>query len=208
MSEFSMIIDVTYTCDWSCDFCSRDLNKPKIKIEDTLNKIRKFENGSDVTLSGGEPGLMNSEEMHQIINLLVEKNCIIYVATNGAFMRNHSDLMDKISMITYHCSEKLDAVIERFDQYTDKIEYVVVVNDTNLPNLDNFLKINKDANSPKISLIGAKKGELRNTEPRYGVGLSFKNKAKVLHIAKKPEYTNTADIMVLFEDIKHIKFIS
>jgi hypothetical protein len=83
------------------------------------------------------------EYLNNIISKLKEKQCSIEVNTNGLFISKYSKFFyDDIHSFFYHCSENLDpdTEIEIYNDPDNKINYMIVVTDNNLKNLDNFLK--------------------------------------------------------------------
>ena len=73
--ERNYCIMVTYDCNWDCSFCITDTHsKPKVKREDLKKKINDVVPNSEVSLSGGEPGLLPKKDMEWCIEILKEKN--------------------------------------------------------------------------------------------------------------------------------------
>ena len=133
----------TFRCNWKCDYCIMDTHNQK-EPENIIDKINRIEDYSNVSISGGEPGLGNRELVYEAFDILVSKNCCIHLNTNGLFIKNFPDLIDKIETINYHCSEDfINPHIERYSQYTNII-YNIVVTDKNLENLEEFIEHNKD----------------------------------------------------------------
>jgi len=128
---------ITWICNWNCEYCAVDThNQEPFNLQDKLDKIP---NGSNVTLSGGEPGALPREKVWDIIHYLEDKGCSLSLNTNGTFIRKYSDLLPKFKKILYHCTENLDV--------DDKIligpyDYFVVVTDNNYNKLEAFLKAN------------------------------------------------------------------
>ena len=73
-----------------------------------LDNASKVQSNSIVTLFGGEPGLASKELVEKCINILEEKNCTLYLETNGQFIEKYPDLLSHFTEVLYHCSEDLD----------------------------------------------------------------------------------------------------
>mgnify|MGYP000642054616 CR=1 FL=1 len=133
----------TYKCNWMCDYCITDThNQNDITNEIILAKLNDIDNDSEVSISGGEPGLIPKERLDMIIASLRAKNCIINVNTNGRFFNKFPDYYNKIDNFYYHVSENMDIndnIID-VDDPDNKIEHMLVVTDNNMHNLDAFLR--------------------------------------------------------------------
>lgn len=133
---------LTFKCNWFCDFCATDTHtKPEVTFKDIKNKLNIVQNNSEVSISGGEPGLISKDRMKYIISELKKKNAIININTNGTFFKNFSEYHNDIDSYFYHCSEKLDNKVEMLP--FDNIDYMIVVTNDTFPNLEKFLKINE-----------------------------------------------------------------
>ena len=74
-----------------------------ISEQEVLSLLENVESGSEVTLSGGEPGLCERKFIFKIFRILLEKNTKIKVNTNGLFnnkkpftKKNSGTQLDKI----------------------------------------------------------------------------------------------------------------
>jgi len=141
MTEIELI--VTYLCNWSCDFCAVDThNKPLINREDLENKLQKIDDMREenlaVTISGGEPGLLSEEIILYILDYLDILGASISLNTNGLFLEKYPNLIERFDYILYHCSESLDfSDVKMYEN--SKIDYMIVVNDTNFKNYTDFM---------------------------------------------------------------------
>jgi len=176
-------IAVTYDCNWNCGFCIVDTHhQPKVTFEELKEKIDEVEPFSEVSLSGGEPGLLKQNELEYCIKTLKNKNCKINVNTNGTFFVNHKEYCDDIDFFYYHCSENLDIDkgILLDGVPLDKTEFMVVLTDENFKRLDWFIE-----NYPNIlfrvasadeAMVGGKKGTTLNTKNAIKVWKKHKDK--------------------------------
>jgi len=139
MKEYELV--VTYKCNWKCKYCAVDThNQDDLDLEDVFKKIEKIEDGSNVTLSGGELGMKKKKYLLPIIEALENKNCNLALNTNGLFIRTHPDLIKRFEYILYHCSENLTTIDHLPDSFDSSFtQYMIVVDDTNFKNLDSFL---------------------------------------------------------------------
>jgi organic radical activating enzyme len=133
---------VTNKCNWKCDYCISDTHNDSREYETAIELIQTIPENSDVALSGGEPGLLSTDQLLKIINLLKIKNCKISIKSNGQIFK-HPDVLDRIDFVTYHCSENLDLDDYIFKLYRNT-EYLVVVTDDNIHKLQNFLNKHND----------------------------------------------------------------
>lgn len=98
-----------------------------VDFKSVINKVNKLPQKSEVTLSGGEPGLLTPYEVKILINKLKEKECDIDLLTNGTFMDKHLEWIDDILVVLYHCVEELTDCIKYPNLNQDKFIYVLVV---------------------------------------------------------------------------------
>lgn len=179
MKRYSII--TTRKCNWSCPYCITDTHghDSDITFDDIKAKLEQIEPNSEVSLSGGEPGLIEPEVIDYIFTELVKKNSDITVLTNGLFFKKYAFKYDKyISDYLYHCSENLDLkdeVLVPIDINPDKIEYMIVVSDNNIHNLEKFLELH-----PTVETVFSADATMVLGE--MGHSLSKKN---ALQIAKK-----------------------
>ena len=140
MKEYELVI--TYKCNWFCDYCAVDTHNQK--EPNISNKIDLIEDGSNVTLSGGELGLLKEDKLLKIIKILLNKNCNLAINTNGLFIKVHPKLFKYFEYILYHCSENLNIIDIPIDllpnEIKHKTDYLLVLTDNNIDNLDSFLK--------------------------------------------------------------------
>jgi len=137
---FQIEIQVTNKCNWNCDYCLVDVhNMDKIPFGQVIDKIKNLPDNSEVTLSGGEPGLLKPEEMKTLLSLLQEKNCSIDLLTNGLFFKRHLKDYDQIKSSLYHCVETLDDEIEFPNMDQSKTIYTVVIKLEDFDNLLDFM---------------------------------------------------------------------
>jgi len=132
-------LSITFDCNWNCSYCVADTHNNNITIKDVLDNIKHIEHGSEVTITGGEPGLVNESDMELIFQKLREKECKIDITTNGLFIKKYQKYYNEIESYLYHCSDKL-LDLEIYDDPDNKIEYMIVIDDLNINNLDSFLE--------------------------------------------------------------------
>lgn len=164
-------VELTHECNWNCPYCAiRTHEQQNITIEQMFSKIQSIPSNSVVTLSGGEPGLIDKKYIKQIIEMLKTKHCILNLNTNGMFLEKYPELVSNFKEVVYHCSQNLDAndkiIRQKFDSC---IRYMIIVNDENYHKLDQFLNVNddiifdivqatyNDANGVKLSSINKNK---------------------------------------------------
>lgn len=90
-----IIWEVTTKCDKGCDYCGSSdiLNSEDEKDSDKLLIAREIADypPKEVNLSGGEPGLLDTKLLNEIIDILKEAGCIVKVITNGKLFNNHDN---------------------------------------------------------------------------------------------------------------------
>lgn len=119
-------IAVTHACNWDCDYCLVDThNAEPIKYGAVMQEIKKIRGGSNVTISGGEPGLLSSEKLSNVISKLRNKECKIDILTNGLVFEKHGGLIKNFEEILYHCVEELPGDIQHLN-VGKKVIYVLV----------------------------------------------------------------------------------
>jgi len=140
LKEYSLII--TYICNWFCTYCITDTHAPgkgQIPLEVIKEKLDKVEEGSLITLTGGEPGYAKKEIMDYTMETLLSKKCHIMVNTNGAFFSRYPEHVPNIHEFVYHCSESMDINDEFIQPDLDNIRYLVVVTDETIDRLEPFM---------------------------------------------------------------------
>lgn len=134
---------LTYKCNWNCEYCAVDTHNNHISLGTAFEKIKNIPSNSNVTLSGGELGLLKREFLTKVISFLQSTNCKISINTNGLLLRRYPDLLEYFEEITYHCSEDLNLDDEIY--ITDhNIKYLLVVHDENINKLKDFLDKNSE----------------------------------------------------------------
>lgn len=164
---------ITWVCQWHCEYCCVDThNRPKLSFDEVKKKLEKVIPGYLVTLSGGEPGSLKREQIEFILNELEKKGCELSINTNGLFIKKYPDLLDRFSIILYHCSQDIDVDDEII--IDDRLEYQLIVTDNNFHKLGAFLE--KHSNLT-FHLVPAS-----NPENISGPELSLENKHEMLKL--------------------------
>ena len=135
---------LTFRCNWFCDYCVADThNQPERTFDQVLEIVNSVEPGTEVTLSGGEPGLLKRQQLEQVITLLKDKGCPIDLLTNGLFFKRHAPLIKEFGKIHYHCVEYLPGDIEFPNISHDNVIYGLVVTTSNFIDGSIHIMINK-----------------------------------------------------------------
>jgi organic radical activating enzyme len=140
MAEYCLVL--TYKCDWHCTYCISDTHSPHkelISLDDIKSRLTVVEEGDEVSLSGGEPGLAHPKIVSYVMDKLIELNCIININTNGLFLKRYSEYYDSISNYFYHCSEYLEDIKYFPDDPDNKVEYMITVDDERYDMVEGFL---------------------------------------------------------------------
>lgn len=137
-------LTVTYDCNWSCKYCISETHLNKKTMKEVKKDIANIPNGSYVTISGGEPGTLQINQLINIIDALQQKDCLIACNTNGLLLKKYPQLYKHFNRISYHVSENLENDFIRYSDIQDKIEYLLVVTDDNMHRLNKYLDDNKD----------------------------------------------------------------
>lgn len=135
-------ITITYKCNWTCEYCAVRNNhdyKDNVTHDDVLSKISKIEDNSVVTIFGGEPGLVERKYIEEYIYLIQQKNCTLWLETNGTFIKNYPDLIVKFDGILYHCSQDLELDDKLLICQHHNVHYMIIVHDKNMHKLDKFI---------------------------------------------------------------------
>jgi len=203
-NEIELIL--TYKCNWHCDYCSVDThNQTALNLNDITNKLKLVTPNYNVTLSGGEIGLLDYNTIMLVINTLQEKNCKISLNTNGVFLLKYPELAKYFSYVIYHCTEDLESdpefsAVNVFKNSGVIVEYMIVVTDNNIHNLDKYL--NKHI-STNFHIVAASK-------PIGGLNVILSNKNKYSIISKQYKNITKESIKRLiikeknFDSIKYI----
>jgi organic radical activating enzyme len=167
-------LNCTYDCNWNCSYCIIETHtRPKRDIEKVFKDIEKIPNKSNVSLGGGEPGLLSLENIIKIIKKLKNKNCTIDLLTNGLFLENFGELsiMKEFDTIHYHCVQNLDDNI-KFPNL-ENVDYQIVVNNKNFENLESFLKKYPEI---KFSIIPSKNIEPLSKSKAFDIIRKYKHR--------------------------------
>ena len=135
-------VTITYKCNWNCEYCAikNDYDyKENVTHEDVLKKLEKIPNNSNVTIFGGEPGIIEREKNENYIYFLKNRNCKLFLETNGLFIKKYPDLLHNFQEILYHCSQDLDDEMLDCSQFNN-IRYLIIVHDKNIHKLHDYLK--------------------------------------------------------------------
>ena len=100
-------VTITYKCNWNCNYCAVKNKydyKENLTHEDVMNKLKIIPYNSDVTIFGGEPGLVEKEKNEKYICFLKKRNCRLFLETNGTFIQKYPELLCNFDEILYHCS--------------------------------------------------------------------------------------------------------
>jgi len=141
--ESNYSIMVTYKCNWHCNYCITNTHEqPDISFYELKKKVDSIPPNERVSLSGGEPALLDKDSMYYAFYTLRDKGCIINVNTNGLFFEKYPELVPQCDNIYYHSTENLDKEkgIKLYDSIDyDKTDFMMVVTDKNMQNLEWFL---------------------------------------------------------------------
>ena len=181
MKSYSLM--VTYDCNWNCGFCIVDThNKPKVTSKELREKVDGIEPNSEVSLSGGEPGLLNKEDLEYCIRELKKKKCEITVNTNGTFFKNYPEYCDEIDAFYYHCTEDLDTSkgIMLDGVPINKTKFMMVLTDDNFERLEWFLdtypNIRFEVASATKAIVNNKIGTSLSPKNAFFVWIKFKDR--------------------------------
>ncbi len=142
MKEYTLYL--TYKCNWKCSYCITDTHH-QTEPQNIIDKIKTIENGSDISISGGEPGLANEEIVRLAFELLTKKDCTIHLNTNGKFLNVYPQYLDHINSITYHVfADEVNPFFRRYPELEHKLDYAITVTNQMMDKLDTFFKINQD----------------------------------------------------------------
>jgi len=137
----SVELILTFKCDWHCDYCLVDThNQPLKTFDEVVAEAESYEPYTEVTLSGGETGLMSKAKLTKIIDILKAKHCPIDLLTNGLFIKKHPELLHHFEEVLYHCVEYLGDDIQFPNLDQSKFLYILVVTNDNLKD-DSILRM-------------------------------------------------------------------
>lgn len=167
-------IELTHACNWDCPYCAERYKMVKpIYADEAISKCYRVPDGSHVTISGGEPGLMSHRLASLCIQILKSKGCHLYLNTNGLFIARHFDLISNFDEIVYHCSFDLHISQPMLKHIQHRsIRYMIIVDDENICRLDSFLKHHSDI---KFDIVEATYNNVGD-----GPTLSKKNKYMIM----------------------------
>jgi len=132
-------LNTTHKCNWNCSYCIVDThNQPARTIEEVYKDVMSLPDRSELSLAGGEPGLLERQEIEKILEISREKNFTdIDLLTNGLFIEKYQDMLHNFSDVHYHCVESLQDTIQFPDlSYAD---YTIVVTEDEYQYLPEFL---------------------------------------------------------------------
>lgn len=152
-------IIMTTRCNMRCHYCDYKFIKNKedtsVKIIDKwLPIILKNSDLSEITLIGGEIGLLRDDVIHHALKIINDfysnQRVRLIIPTNGelfnridiASLSNKYNNIDIIYL--YHCVEDFtgDTVVDKLEY--DNVLYIVTVTSRNIKFLYDFLKLNND----------------------------------------------------------------
>ena len=139
------VLALTYKCNWNCSYCAvRNGKDPRPDAEnDIFQRAETIPDNSNVTLTGGEPGLLSRELLENVISFFESKNCSLWMETNGIFLKNFPDLVKRFTEILYHCTENVgenDVVLRCYG--ADNIRYLIIATDENCSRIGDFIRRN------------------------------------------------------------------
>lgn len=187
--ENTYTLYVTYKCNWFCDYCSEDThNRNEVTVEDIKRKLAAIPANSDVSITGGEPGVLKTEVLQMIFDDLQAKNCWINVNTNGTFFRRHQELCHIPNSFLYHCSEHLDDDEIYIPDFVDptKIDFQLVITDDTYHRLDYYIE-----KYPNIKFLIFGADRVQYDKKRTGKGLSRENGFKIYQKYKDRIHPNS-----------------
>lgn len=188
------VIPITMKCNWNCNYCAINNKYDQniiISKNNNIKKINNIPNYCRCTLTGGEPGLVDKDEIIEYLNLLKIKKSELYLETNGLFIEKYPDLIKNFYEILYHCSENLEDKIEYFN--FNNIRYLLIITDQNVNRLNEYIK--KNFIGIKFDLIPVSypfQDDIR------GPQLSLKNKNMI--ISKFYKYMTDDSIKRFYKD--------
>ena len=195
----SYCLTVTYKCNWKCDYCCVDTH---MQVEPTIEKVMSLaENikpGTNVSFTGGEPGLMDENVLITLLEKFESMNCTIGLSTNGLFFIKFPQYLHRFKNIMYHCSQDLKNKVWKPPGHENlNIKYLIVVTDKNFPRLEKFLDKNADIEfavySADFYMVNRKPGQSLSMKNRITLYKEFKHRIRMDNL----DY--------LFERVKYTK---
>lgn len=199
-------IMVTYKCQWDCKYCIVNTHsQPEVDFKTLQQKLSQIPNGAEVSLSGGEPGLLDKESMKYVFETLIEKQCYIKVNTNGLFFKTYPEYDKYVRSYLYHFSENLVLEQNYYIPTVDhsKITFMLVVTNENTVRLEDFL--NK-FNTLKFSIFSAVKNNIEDDTNILSKKNAFDIFKKYKHRINKESYSSL--LLTCIETQKQNKLIT
>lgn len=129
-------VNLTSKCNWRCSYCITDTHtKNDLTDEEKINLFKEgltycWENKKDLTLSGGEPGLIN----HRVLNIMLNsvkspeerdsRGSYTHVNTNGRFfeyLKLFPEQLEKLDSIRLHLVADVDKFFKLPPEICSKI---------------------------------------------------------------------------------------
>ena len=135
---------VNTECNWKCSYCITNThNQPKITFDDIKKRLEYVEYNDEISLTGGEPGLLSEEILEYIFEHLERKKCLININTNGTFLKRYPEYYNRINEYLYHVSENilLDKKMNEFNDPDNKIIYMLVITDESVDRVYDFISM-------------------------------------------------------------------
>ena len=90
-----------FGCNLSCSFCDTKLDFYRdMSVDDILKNIEIYKDYHSISLTGGEPLLVNVDFLKELCSKLKKESKIIYLETNGVLYKNLKILIDYIDIIS------------------------------------------------------------------------------------------------------------
>jgi len=181
-----------FGCNLNCSFCDTKLDFYKyMTVDEILKSIEIYKDYHSISLTGGEPLLVEISFLKELCYRLKENSKIIYLETNGVIYKNLEALIDYVDIISMDfklpSSTGLKAFWrehKKFLEIAQKKEVfikAVICKDTNSYDIIKSIEIIKSVN-PKIYFILQPQNpyeDLLNDKLRYFENLCSKNNINV-----------------------------
>lgn len=126
-------INVTLRCNWDCPYCSmKERIGGKIDILQIIDLIKSVPKGAELTLSGGEPGLLPETKLQAILIAAMQRKLVLN--TNGLFIKKYRKYLRHFDVINLHIDPEKEWIDGSFNR-------VLIATRTNQEELLNFCKI-------------------------------------------------------------------